>query len=314
MDLDNDGYLDIIQTDTTNTGDSGALVWYKNPQGKLSGNWIENTIYSWDGSANNRIRHSEEEVGDIDGDGYLDIVVRGILYGSWVFINKQNGTFHPPIFLSHNPREGLALSDLDGDGDLDIVLNGVWFETPSNAVSGNYILRAIKGLEKWYPAGRTNEELRDYAAKVRSADINKDGKMDIVISNSEELSGNSPSKPHGVHVFLQPANLISDTWIKVTLDSDNYSWHSLKVEDLNNDGHLDVIASISTVGVDNAAFETKTWQGHGDGSFGAPTVIGNNAGYQGLLGDYDGDGFADYFLPNAFNSGAIRYYRNQSGD
>ncbi len=314
MDIDNDGYLDIVQTDTSNTGDNGSLVWFKNPKGDLGGKWIKTIIYSWDGSGSNKIRHSEEEVADINGDGFQDIVVRGITTGSWIFINKMNGTFHAPKFLSHNSREGLALADIDKDGDLDIIINGIWFETPNDVVNGNYVLRKIKGMENWYPTSVSTDILRDYAAKVRAVDVNKDGKMDIIISNSEELTAKSPNKPHGVHVFLQPSDFINESWVKVTLDPDHYSWHSLQVKDLNNDGNVDIIASISTVGVDNAPFETKVWQGNGDGSFKTAQVIGSDTGYQGILGDYDGDGYLDYFLPTAFNLGSIRIYRNQSGD
>lgn len=311
LDVNNDGWLDLIITDSGNFDAVGELLWYENPQGDLSGTWIEHSVHTWAGSGTGgSITHCEETVGDIDGDGFEDIVVRDIAHGTWVFINDKNADFHTPVFLQHNPREGLELADLDADGDLDIVLNGIWFETPADAVNGSYTMHNIPGMAAWYPAGSSNAELRDYATKVRTADFNEDGRLDIVVSNSEELNGNSPSKPHGVRVFLQPANLLADNWVEVVLDPDHYSWHNLKVEDFDLDGHADIIAAISTVGIDSAPGEIKLWQGKGDGSFSSPLILGSEYGYQGETGDFDGDSLPDYFLPEAFDSGAIRAYRN----
>lgn len=313
LDVNNDGWLDLIITDSSNGGKEGELLWYENPQGNLAGEWVEHSIHVWPGSGSGgSIRHCEEAVADINNDGFNDIAVRDINYGSWVFINNKNGGFYPPTYLSHRPREGLDLADLDDDGDLDIVVNGIWFETPADAVNGDYILHSIPGMEAWYPSGSTYSEMRDYAAKVRSADFNEDGKMDILISNSEELSGSNPDKPHGVRVFLQPDNLLTDAWIEVILDPNHYSWHNLKVTDFNLDGHLDIVAAISAVGVDDAPGESKVWPGNGDGTFKTSISIGSKIGYQGEVGDFNGDGLPDFFLPKHFQSGPIRAYQNIS--
>ena len=315
LDVDNDGDLDLIISNTTNGGNDGSLLWYSNP-GTLGGTWTPTTIHTWSGVGatqdGNSIRHTEETVGDIDGDGYVDIVLRDIRYGSWIFFNTGSGGFGTPIYLAHNPREGVELADLDGDGDKDIVLNGIWFETPVDHINGSYTQRAIAGMEDWYPSGTTSTQINDYAAKVRCADFNEDGKIDIVISNSEMLAGSSPTKPRGVRSYLQPADLINDTWTSVVLDADHFSWHNLKVADIDQDGNVDVMAGISDVGVDTEPGNIGYWLGNGDGTFQTFVQIGSDIAYQADLGDYDGDGDLDLFAPNSFTSigGPIRLYEN----
>ncbi len=209
------------------------------------------------------------------------------------------------------PREGLRLWDPDGNGRLDILLNGVWLETPADPQNEAFALHPIKGMEDWYAPDDTTASIRDYACKVDVADFNRDGRVDLVITNAEELSASSPSKPHGISVFLQPPDPIGDTWTEITVTTDHFAWHTLMVADFDVDGSADLLTAISAVGQDNAGDRISLWLNDGTGSaFGEQSLSTGETVYQGIIGDADGDGDCDFLAPDHFDAGPVRYFEN----
>ena len=320
-DLNNDGWKDVIVPDSDNSGNSGAMTWFENPDGDLGGTWIERPIDTWSGSGTgNRTTHMSDVIsGDINADGWTDIVVRDISHGFWVFIRKDDGSgWENRKFVEARPREGLTLFDPDKDGDLDVLINGVWFETPADPVNGTYIERAIINAEDWYPsaqlyANSENPVVRDYACQVEVGDFNNDGLEDFVITNSEELanSGVTNVKPKGIRVYLAPADPINTAWEEVILETSHFSWHSAEIGDLDGDGDLDLISGTSPVGRDdNAPNVVVAFLNDGDGSSFTPQTIATKRMYQASIGDVDGDGDPDLWAPFTFNSGDVLFYEN----
>lgn len=312
-DVDQDGILDIVVPDSDNNGDAGGISWFRNP-GSLDAEWTESTIATFDGNGEgNQVAHlSELEVGDIDGDSWPDVVVRDISHGVWVVIQQTGGGgWEPRQFIPVLPREGLRLWDPDDNGRLDILLNGVWLETPPDPVSGEYQLRPIVGMEDWYAPDLSNASVRDYASKVETADFDGDGRVDVAITNSEELAGNSPSKPRGISVFLQPDDLVNDPWAEVVVTADHWSWHTLMIADFDFDGSPDLLTAISAVGTDNAGDDIHLWLNDGSGgSFAGQSISMGYTVYQGIIGDPDGDGDCDLMAPDHFDSGPVRLFEN----
>lgn len=312
-DINGDGAPDIVVPDSDNSGTVGAVSWFENP-GSLAGRWTEHVVETFDGQGEgNVVTHlSELEVADIDGDGWQDIVVRDISHGVWVMMQQTGGEgFHPRKFIAVRPREGLTMWDPDLDGRLDILLNGVWLQTPEDPVNGDYVVHPIVGMENWYAPDESTNSIRDYASKVLTADFDGDGKVDIVIDNAEELAGNSPNKPRGIAVYLQPEDPIVDAWTEVVVTDLHWSWHTMMVADYDYDGTPDVLAAISAVGTDNAADEISLFVNDGTGlGFVSQTVSNEHTVYQGIIGDADDDGDCDLLAPDHFNSGPVRYFEN----
>jgi len=122
-------------------------------------------------------------IGDVNGDGFNDLVITdpGPTGGmaTAVYVLLQNpaslGTFLPPVsyaIATQDRPQSIVLRDLQGTGKLDIVIGGQQFVTvllhdPANP--GKFLTANI------YPAPGANE--------IAIADINGDGKPDIVVSN-----------------------------------------------------------------------------------------------------------------------------------
>ncbi len=110
------------------------------------------------------------------------------------------------------------------------------------------------------------------------ADINGDGKLDAVIGTG----GN------GLYWWSFPASgNVNDPWIKHTIRTSGYFYEDVKAIDLNNDGHLDLIAS-----VDNAVKWFQNPGGTGDGDW-KEYPIADGVGHDMVLADFDGDGKMD---------------------
>jgi hypothetical protein len=314
-DVNGDGWKDIITVDSANGGNAGTLYWYENPDGALGSAWTEHSVYAWSGTGgtSNLIVHAEQIAGDVDDDGDMDIVVRDISHGLWVAIQQAPGdgsTWSIPRFVACNPREGLELWDPDLDDDLDILINGVWFEMPANPLTDSFTQRAITGMASWYPGSITSATIDEYACKVLAVDVSGDGKEDVIITNAEELSA-SASKPEGIRVFIQPADPIAGTWTEVTVHASHYSWHNLKVVDMDGDGDLDIVTGISGVGVDTQAGRLSIFLNNGSGTVWTERKqrITEDV-YSLAVGDADGDGKLDVLAPDNWNSGPVRFLRN----
>jgi hypothetical protein len=310
-DIDSDGDLDIVLIDSSNSGNTGSLLWYEHP-GTWDGTWSEHTIDTFSGAGTgNQITHAEVICGDINGDGRIDIASRDVSHGAWVWIQAAPGdgsTWNTRNFTATNPREGLGLADIDDDGDLDIVLNGIWLQTPADPIAGTYTVRAIVGAENWYPAGASGTEINDYAVKVAIHDFDGDGREDIVLANAEELSGSSATKPTGIKIYFQPSDEIAGTWTTATVVANHRSWHNLELADYDGDGDMDIFSGISDVGVDTEPGKTVVFVNGGNGASWSEVSIAVDRSYQLSVGDADSDGDTDVFSPEHFAGGELQFY------
>ena len=124
---------------------------------------------------------------------------------------------------------------MDGDTDLDVVIPGFWFENPGNGI-GHWIRHS-------WPYTMIPKASYGRSIKAWIADINHDGKNDIVYSDCDTGGGH-------VH-WIENKKGDGTTWISHQLEdpptrAGDYpgtgSFHSLGVADFNQDGYLDIFA------------------------------------------------------------------------
>ncbi|MCI0490244.1 MAG: VCBS repeat-containing protein, partial [Blastocatellia bacterium] len=112
-DFDNDGLCDLYFCRL-----DGPNVLYKN-----LGNWKFKDVTAEAGVALPGVFSTGAVFADIDGNGYLDLIVSG--FGKLTcFLNEGNGKFKEATdetgLKSNLGSRTLALADIDGDGDLDL--------------------------------------------------------------------------------------------------------------------------------------------------------------------------------------------------
>ena len=202
-DFDGDGYMDILDADS-----SGNLYLIRNSglsydkELLLSGYAVEDFAYL-----------------DLDQDGDQDFVLLNKEYGSLqVLKNLGSENFLPQNMVQLGSVKHSYLSDLDGDGDSDFA-----YSTP-NMVGW----AKNNGSEGFVPQASLDSGLVDVSA-LDVEDYNGDGKNDLVYSDSSFV-GIAVAKNQG-----------SDSFIPQTIGSGISGVSDLEIADLDGDGQKDAV-------------------------------------------------------------------------
>ena len=256
---------------------------------------------------------------DFNNDGKLDIAT-----GNSVLLGNGDGTFQAPLPLSVTGSP-VVTADFNNDGKPDLAI--VSSPTPSLTFLITILLGNGDGTFRALPPINMGTSLSGF--DLKTADINKDGKADLVgvVGNSvfvllghgdgtfgsPTLYGtgtNPPSTvlPSDVNGDGNPDLVVGcGGFLSVLLGNGDGTFQApiissggavLAAGDLNGNGKIDLIVEISPANILQAP-QDYVQLGNGDGTFQVPT---NPLPFSGpvALHDIDGDGKLDLIIQNTY--------------
>ena len=186
---------------------------------------------------------------DINNDGWADIIaVRSDSTedgGIFVLLNDGNGKWLSGTGpMVKGIFTGLSVEDLNDDGNLDIIASRRGGLGASR--SRDQLWEQVGGIQIWYGDGNARWEpevipTESDAESVTVADINRDGRLDIVAGLYQK----------GLRFWLGDA----EGWQEESV-SNAGTWSAVRIGDLDSDGDRELIAS-SSVGTGIAIWSWK---------------------------------------------------------
>ncbi|MEP9390257.1 FG-GAP-like repeat-containing protein [Mesorhizobium sp. KR9-304] len=228
-------------------------------------------------------------VGDLNGDGYNDVVVTNAGgQATQVFINTGSGDFLLGQSLAAEDARGVALGDLDGDGDIDAIV------TSSSAGPNRVFLNDSSGnfVETATPFAYGSD-----SRSVALGDIDGDGDLDAAIGNAS----NQPNQ-----VFLNDGSgVFTDSGQSI---GGNVYTGDVDLGDLDGDGDLDLFVANGNNEPDQVFFND------GNGLFvDSGQALGTAQSEKAVLADLDNDGDLDAFVSSQSGESAYVYLNDGSG-
>ncbi len=251
---------------------------------------------------------NQVSIADLDGDGKPDLAVANGSAGFYIFKNACSGTTMSFINRQFIPIPGgsassVCLSDIDGDSKPDVLATS----TISNQVA---IFRNTSSIGSINLAQVTGYDAGRRSTYVTTADLDSDGKKDIILAAGYYIIGGVPAQDTAVIIgrnLSSPGIISFDAAIAYPM---NYP-SNISIGDLDGDNKPDIVASN-----DNAFFTIlKNTSTPGNLSM-APKIqylIGSPVtAIASAVGDMDGDAKPDIIIADENASAAIVYI-NQNG-
>ncbi|MFK8013821.1 MAG: FG-GAP repeat domain-containing protein [Gammaproteobacteria bacterium] len=268
-DINGDGALDVVVNAT-------PISWYENPAGSggdVTGSWQRRSFTTY--------RSHDLQLADFNEDGKLDIAMRLAGTGQpstriWV---QGDNTSWTELGLGNSSlgTGGLAVADIDADGKLDIVGDGYWLRQPTSSaqfMNGTAWTRYTIGS---WPAGSSSD----------TADINKDGRLDVTLAASEVGVGQFAW-------FEAPEDPLNGTWTRHVIDTVE-DVHRHHLVDFNQDGEVDIVFAEMH---QSAGDRVGVYYNQGDGESWVLDILATHGSHNLDVGDVGNDGDIDFIGAN----------------
>ena len=306
-DLDGDGDLDAIFGN-----ESANTVWLNDGLGRFG----KHGEYMMFPETMGYIASKAVALGDVDGDGDLDLYVGNCCRGEYgrsepgkgvvrhgygdaqntVWLNDGHGRFTDSgQLLGNEATRAVALGDVDGDGDLDAFVGNkrdrgdVVVGSPANKVWLN------DGAGHFADSGQNLGHANTYALAL--GDVDRDGDLDAFVGNDDPRALGQANRVwlnDGTGHFVDSGQSLGNAHTRL-----------VALADLDGDGDLDAL-------VDNQG-ASRVWLNDGAGRFrDSSQRLKHGQDYVVNLGDVDGDSDADLFAIH-YGRGHRVWYNDGAG-
>jgi hypothetical protein len=317
-DVNGDGYSDVIvgcryYHNGQNT-EGGAFVYY----GSVSG---LDTIPVWSAESNQEeayFGHSISSAGDVNGDGYSDVIVgapqydnTGVNYDegrAYVFYGSSSGLsssadriYESDQYEAHFGSSVSGAGDVNGDGYSDVIVGAPWYDPDGRGYAYYGSASGLPALYASWTVGSPGINGSSFGGSVSGAgDVNGDGYSDVIIGDDNYANGESGEGAAYVYHGSSGGLSASPDW-QVESDEEIASLGGSVsgAGDVNGDGYSDVIVGAVHYGEETVLGKVHIYYGGFAGLSSLPgwTLESDSTSFgASSAGDVNGDGYSDVIV------------------
>ncbi len=221
---------------------------------------------------------------DLNNDGYDDIIFSNshndstVELNSYIYWGSSDNSYSSRMELATVGAVGNTVADLNSDGYFDIVFSNI---------QGDYSYIYWGDATNQYSQRTDLETSGAFSSSV--ADLNEDGYLDIVFANHQ----NGTTKSINSYIYWGS----STTPYTSRTELSTLGATATAIEDLNGDGHLDILFSNFHDDTSNDTNSYIYW-GAESNAYSSKTELATHASYDNSIADLNGDGFLDIVFSN----------------
>ncbi len=330
-DVNGDGYSDVVvgsNTYSNGQSEEGRVqIFYGNSSGgSTTAAWSYESDY-----AGAKLGSSVQTAGDVNGDGFADIIAGAPEYSNnqtqegraYVFFGSASGpgAGYDWTYEDNTANAWFGISvctagDINGDGFSDVIVG-----SPQVGVGAAFVFNGFAaGLATSANWSNENNQVGSqfgYSVSI-AGDVNGDGYADVIVGAPYYDNGQTDEgRAYVYHGSLSGLSASPDWTKEFNEDSANFGYAVSTAGDVNGDGYSDVIVSANLWDGANYTDQGRVWVFNGSSTGLSTSASWDDNSQQdnaqlgssvSTAGDVNGDGFSDIIV------GADNYNSGQSGE